>query len=97
MDTLTPDLPQILRLIFALGFVLLLMGGLAFLIKKLGLVPETNIQSDDEKRLKIVESLPLDARRRLVIIQCDETEHLVVLNTNGETIIAQDIQAIEDV
>ncbi len=92
MDTASLELlPQILRMIMALGFVLLLMGGLVFLLKKLGIAQETKMQTSDKKRLKILESLPLDARRRVVIIQCDEQEHLVILNANGETVIQKNI------
>lgn len=88
-------LPQILRMIMALGFVLLLMGALVFILKKLGLAQETKIQSGDKKRLKIVESLPLDARRRIVIIKCDTEEHLVILSANGETVIKQNIPPVD--
>ncbi len=92
MDTASLELlPQILRMIMALGFVLLLMAGLVYALKKLGLSPETKLQTGDKKRLKIVESLPLDARRRLVIIKCDEQEHLVILSATGETVIKNDL------
>ncbi len=91
MDVISPDLPQFLRLILALGFVLALMGGLSFLIKKLGLAPQNSIKTGDTRRLKIVESLPLDVRRRLVIIKCDDQEHLVILGANSETVIAHDL------
>ena len=35
------ELPQIIRLIAAMAFVIGLMGGLAFLLKKLGLAEKT--------------------------------------------------------
>lgn len=87
----TIDISQILRLIMALSLVLLLMGGLALLLKKLGLSSAQNIKQGDRRRLKIVESLPLDARRRAVILRCDEKEHLLILNANGETLVEQNI------
>lgn len=96
MDVFSPEIPQILRLIIALGIVLALLGGFTLLLKKLGLAPETTLQTGDKKRLKIVESLPLDARRRLVILQCDTQEHLVILNANGETVIARDIHLVDN-
>ncbi len=95
MDTISPDLPQFLRLIIALGVVLLLMGGLAFLLKKLGLAQQTTTKNNGKKRLNIVESLPLDARRRLVILKCDKAEHLVILSATGETVIAKDIPPVD--
>ncbi len=92
MDTLTPDiLPQLLRMIIALGFVLLLMGGLAYLLKRLGLATNASVKSNDKRRLAIIESLPLDPRRRVVIIKCDDKEHLVILGANGETVIDNNI------
>ena len=94
MDTaLSPELPQFLRLILALGIVLGLMGGLAFLLKKLGLADRNICVRSGKRRLKLVESLPLDARRRLVLLQRDDKQHLVILSANGETLIESDISA----
>lgn len=95
MDTLSPEMPQFLRLIFALGVVFALMGGLAFIIKKLGLAAPASIKSGKKRRLEIVESLPLDARRRLVIIKSDKREHLIILGANSETIIEKDIPPVD--
>lgn len=85
------DLPQLLNLLLSLAFVLALMGGFAFVLKKLGLAQETKIKGD--KRLKVLESLPLDARRRLVLIARDDKQHLVILGPNSETLIETDIPA----
>ncbi len=95
MDVVSPELPQILKVLLALGVVLLLMGGLVFLLKKLGLAPQTTLQSGEQKRLKIVESIPLDARRRLVIIKCDAREHLVILSATGECVIDRNISSVD--
>lgn len=95
MDVISPDLPQFLKLIIALGVVILLMGGLVMVLKMLGLSSQTSVKSGDKRRLKIVESLPLDARRRAVILKCDHKEHLVILNSNGETVIENDIPAVD--
>ncbi len=81
-----PDLYDYLKFIFALIFVLSLMGGLALIAKKLGVGGDlSNIPT--KKRLKIVDVLQLDARRRAVLIKRDETEHLVILGPNGETVV----------
>jgi flagellar protein FliO/FliZ len=87
------DLPQYLRLIAALVFVLSLMGGLAFLVKKLGLARNGEVKG---KRLKIVEALPLDARRRLVLLQRDNKQHLVILGASSETVIETNIETAHD-
>ena len=95
MDVISPDIPQFLKLLIALGVVLTLMGGLAFILKKLGLSADRAIKSSDKRRLTLVESLPLDARRRLVIVKCDDKEHLVVLGHNSETVVDQDIGSVD--
>ncbi|PHR60882.1 MAG: hypothetical protein COA47_06650 [Robiginitomaculum sp.] len=40
-----------------------------------------------ERQLHIIESLHLDARRKLVLIEDGEREHLVLLGTSGESLI----------
>lgn len=84
------DLPQILQALAALIFVLALMGALAFFLKRLGF-DSTGAFSGKERRLKIVETLPLDGRRKLVIVACDKKEHLVLLGPNSETVVENDI------
>ena len=83
------DWTDYLRFIAALLFVLALMGGLWILLKRLGLsgVPMTSGQ----RRLKIIETLSIDARRRVIILQRDDKQHLVILGPTGETVIESDI------
>ena len=80
------DFYQFFRAIAALVFVLGLMGGLAFLLKKLGLSGAAPVKSGD-KRLKVIETLPLDGRRKLAIVQRDDIQHLILLGGNDETVI----------
>jgi len=40
---------------------------------------------DAHRRLAIVEQRVLDPRTRLVLVRCDEGEHLLVLGSNGVT------------
>lgn len=96
MDTISStDLPQFLKLLIALGVVISLMGGLAFILKKLGLAAQVPTTRNDKRRLKIIESLNLDARRRLVIIKCDDKEHLIILGANNETLVNSDIPPVD--
>ena len=39
------------------------------------------------RRLGVVETLPLDARRRLVLVRRDGVEHLILLGAAGEAVI----------
>ncbi|MBI1300120.1 MAG: hypothetical protein GC137_00540 [Alphaproteobacteria bacterium] len=95
MDILPPDLPQFVKLVLSLAIVVGLMGGFAFLLKKLGIATEAHMKSGQENRLKIIESIPLDARRRLVIIRRDNQDHLVILGPNSETVLETNIPAVD--
>lgn len=91
MDNLA-DTPSYLKLLASLTLVLGLMGGLAFVLKKLGLAGQVINAAGGQKRLKVVEALPLDARRRLVLLQRDDAQHLVILGPEGETVIETGIK-----
>jgi flagellar protein FliO/FliZ len=41
----------------------------------------------DERRLSVVETLTLDARRRVLLVRCDAAEHLVLLGPNSEAVL----------
>jgi flagellar protein FliO/FliZ len=83
-----------LKFFFALVFVLALMGGLAYIMKRLGWAQNgvSTRGSKNAKRLKVIETLQLDARRRAVIIQHDNTQHLVLLGASGETVVETNIK-----
>lgn len=82
---------SILRLVLAFTVVLGLLGALAFglkYIKTRGLViPGLNPSQTPTARLQIVESLALDMKRRMVIVRCDATEHLLLLGDNRDTVV----------
>ncbi len=48
------------------------------------------------RSLQIIETLPLDAKRRIVLIQRDDRRHLILLGMDGDTIIEKDIAVSED-
>jgi flagellar protein FliO/FliZ len=74
------------RMLAALVFVVALMGGLAILLRRLGLSGPAPVPGR-ARRLKIVEAAALDGRRRMVLIQRDDVQHLVILGSNSETVI----------
>ena len=47
----------------------------------------TRMVAADERRLKVRESLIIDPRRRLVILQADDEEHVVLLGADSETVL----------
>lgn len=75
----------------ALIFVLGLMGGLALVLKRIGLSSASMIPAD-KRRLKVLEILPLDARRKAVLLARDGAEHLVIFGPAGETVVETNIQ-----
>jgi flagellar protein FliO/FliZ len=87
------DAIQTFKMLAALVFVVALMGVLTLILKKLGL--QGQALASGKKRLKIVEILPLDARRRLALIERDDVQHLVILGASGETVIETNIDNSE--
>ena len=92
MDVIDPM--ALLKFAAALMFVLALMVGLAMAFKKFG--QGNNIMSGQKKRMKILEILPIDARRKAILLQRDDREHLIILGAYGETLIESDIESKQD-
>jgi flagellar protein FliO/FliZ len=80
-----------LKFFLALVFVLALMGGLSLVLKRLGL-GAASMLPPDKRRLKILEILPLDSRRKAVLLERDDVTHLVILSQTGETVVETNIQ-----
>ena len=85
------DIPTFLRAIFALAVTLGLIGLAAVALRKYGpdAIARMSAQKKD-RRLKVVESLVLDPARRLIIVDCDGRERLVLL---GEGRLVADLDA----
>ncbi len=88
------SLADIIRFAAAMLFVLALMGGLSLALRKFG--HGTPLTTPGKRRLKIVEVLPLDHRRRAMIIRRDDKEHLIILGANGETVVESGIESLQD-
>jgi flagellar protein FliO/FliZ len=85
--------PDYIKFAAALVFVLALMLALSFVMKRLGPGGSSALLSTGKRRLKIVESLPLDGRRKAMIVQRDDQQHLVILGPTGETVVETNIPA----
>jgi len=68
-----------LQAIFALAVTLGLIGGAAYALRRWAPVGFASLKPQTERRLQIVESLPLDAQRRLVLVRLDRQETLILL------------------
>lgn len=87
---MTPD--DYFRVVFGLFAVLGLIGLAALVARKAGLVTASNGFAR-KRRLALVETMALDARRKLAIIRCDGREHLVILGAQSETLIESGLSA----
>ena len=88
------DLHDLARFAAALIFVLALMGGLSLVMRRFS--HNHPLTLPQKRRLKILEVLPLDSRRRLVLLRRDNREHLVILGATGETLIESGIESKQD-
>jgi flagellar protein FliO/FliZ len=86
------DAPEILRVLFGFVAVLGMIGAAAWAARKAGLASLAGV-AGKKRRLAVSEMLPLDARRRAVLIRCDDAEYLVILGPTGETLVASGIEA----
>jgi flagellar protein FliO/FliZ len=79
------DLIDYGRFVAALLFVLGLIALTAWLARRFRLGPCGSPGAG--RRLAVLETLPLDARRRLVLIRRDATEHLLLLSPDGNRLV----------
>ncbi len=83
---------EVLYAFIALVFVLALFAVLALMARRMGFGFPVAAKGS-RKRLSVVEALPLDAKRRLVLLKLDATEHLVLVGPSSELLIAGSIPA----
>lgn len=76
----------VVALLFVLSLILLGAAGAKRFIPG-------NLMTGKAKRLQLIESLPLDARHRAVLLRCDGREHLLALGGDGGvTLIERNLQ-----
>ncbi|GGE40098.1 hypothetical protein GCM10011367_13200 [Marinicauda pacifica] len=83
------DMLDFARYVAGLILVLGLLAGFAYILRRgyaQGLLPGFPGQGS-VRRMRLVESLMIDPRRRVVIVEVDETEHVVLLGVAGETLL----------
>jgi len=82
------ELALLLQAILALIFVIGLIGASSLLYRRY-LLDKNFMSGGQKKRLSIAEQLYLDSKRRLVLVKKDDTEFLILLGVNGETVIGE--------
>lgn len=88
------DYGQLINMFLALVIVLALMGLLSLLLKHLN--QGKGLNRGKQRRLKIIEILPLDPKHKAVLLQRDDQQHLVILSSNGDTVIETGIKLSDD-
>jgi flagellar protein FliO/FliZ len=86
------DMLLLLKFASVFVFVISLMLLFSWGLKKTGLAGVV-MRPSAHRRLEVVEFLPLDHRRRLVLVRRDDREHLLVLGTESETVVETNIAA----
>jgi flagellar protein FliO/FliZ len=74
------------RFLLALAFVVALIGACAWVARRLGLAGRLAARGG-QRRLAVIEVLPLDGKRRLVLLKRDDVEHLLLLGQQNDLVI----------
>ena len=88
------DVGSYFRFVVALAFVLALIGAMAWLARRFGFAPPSRLPGQP-RRLQVVETLAVDARRRLVLVRRDQTEHLILVGGANELTVETGIRSPE--
>jgi flagellar protein FliO/FliZ len=90
------NLATYIQFLLALVFVLALIGTLAWLARRFGFGLPAGAPRRGQRRLQVLETAALDAKRRLVLVRRDEREHLLLIGATSETVIESGIEAPGD-
>ncbi len=83
-----------LRFGLALVLVVGLIGLAAWVARRFGLAGPAMLRGR-ARRLAVIESTGIDAKRRLVLVRRDGIEHLLLLGPAGDVVVESDIAAQE--
>jgi hypothetical protein len=93
MDQLSP-----LELVAIVIVALVILGGLAFALffKRSRRHGGGRIRSEllDNPRVEVLETTVIDAERRLVLIRCDQIEHLVMIGGPSDVVVENDVRKV---
>lgn len=90
------DGTALLQALLALIFVLCLIGLTAVGARRFLPLLDRKL-SLPNRRLQVVESIPLDPQHRAILLRCDDKEHLLVIGTGDTTVIESSKQVISTV
>lgn len=83
---------ELIRAVLALVLVLGLIGGAAWAARRFGPALWFGARSPKRERdLAVLESLPIDARHRLVLVRRGERKHLLLIGPNHSLVVEDGI------
>lgn len=80
---------SVLILIMLLGVILVA----AVALRRFGPTRHLMAGRGARRRLKVVESALIDGRRRLVLVRCDDRDHLLMIGGVTDLVVARDLPA----
>lgn len=78
---------SLLRVLLSFLIVVGLIGVTAMALKKWGRMEKWRLGQDKHARLKIIDVYYVDPKHKLVLVACDEVEHLIAISPQGTTLI----------
>lgn len=90
-----PFLDQYGQYIMGLGAVLILIGLLTWLVQKISGFGKGRHQNRENVSLRLLSSLQLDPKRRLVVVEFNKRKHLLLLGASSELVVeSEDLAAL---
>jgi len=80
-------------ILLALVFVLALVGIFATVARRFGLGFPVGGRGGGPRRISVSETLPLDAKHRLMIVRRDDQEHLILVGASADLVIERGFPA----
>lgn len=81
------ELVAVLRMMGGLGVVLGLLAFALWIVRRFDLKLPGRVAGGTERRVELVERVPLDKRRSVALIRRDGREHLILLTPEGPQVI----------
>jgi len=81
------DLLSLLRMLGGLAFVLGLLVGALWLVRRYDISLPGRMTGGATHRVELVEKLPIDSRRSIALIRRDGREHLILLGPEGPVVV----------
>ena len=78
---------EIFTALIALAFVLALLGGLSWVVKRFGLLPGHSPNKNGKSTIQTIDSRIIDAKNRIIAVKWHDHEYLLGAGANGITVI----------